>query len=187
MEWTIIRTAGASPSGRYDTSLNFYERGNMLVIHGGRTIKGENDDILNDTFILDLYSLNWIEVEYYNKKYVIPRRYSHQAIIIKGDLYIFGGINGNKYIGSEMFILDLHSNSRCMKEKEEKDFFDLNNKLLNDNRNVIKEEKKREEKNFDINSKKIKRSSYDYKYSTKLIGDAGEINNSRRSVIVKRK
>ena len=187
LEWTIIRTEGASPSGRYDTSLNFYERGNMLVIHGGRTIKGENDYILNDTFILDLYSLNWIEVEYYNKKYVIPRRYSHQAIIIKGDLYIFGGINGNKYIGSEMFILDLHSNSRCMKEKEEKDFFDLNNKLLNDNRNVIKEEKKREEKNFDINSKKIKRSSYDYKYSTKLIGDAGEINNSRRSVIVKRK
>ena len=187
LEWTILRTEGNSPCGRYDASLNFYERGNMLVIHGGRTIKGENDDVLNDTFILDLSSLNWIEVEYYNKKYVVPQRYSHQAIIIKGDLYIFGGINGNKYIGSEMFILDLHSNSRCMKEKEEKDFFELHNKLLNNNKNVNKEEKKNIIKNIDINSKRVKRSSYQYKYSTKLIGDVGEINNSRKSVIIKKK
>jgi len=187
LEWTIIKTEGTSPCGRYDTSLNFYERGNMLVVHGGRTIKGENDNSLNDTFILDLLSLNWIEVEYYYKKYAAPQRYSHQAIIIKGDLYIFGGINDNKYIGSEMFILDLHSNSKCVKEKEEKDYFSLNNNLLNDNKNTTKEAKKKEINKIEMNSSKFQRNSYEYKYSSKLIGDIGEINYSRRSLIIKRK
>lgn len=52
---------------------------------------------------------------------------------------------------------------------------------------LIKRKKKNIIKNIDINSKRVKRSSYQYKYSTKLIGDVGEINNSRKSVIIKKK
>ena len=38
LEWEIINTYGNQPLPRYDSSLNFYERGNMLIVHGGRTI-----------------------------------------------------------------------------------------------------------------------------------------------------
>ena len=117
LEWEIINTNGMKPCARYNTSLNYYERGNMLIIHGGRTTYKKKEIALNDTFILDLFSFNWIEIEYFNKECKVPPRYFHQAIVIKGDLYIFGGMNGNEYIGSEMLILDLNSNTKCLKEK----------------------------------------------------------------------
>ena len=117
LEWEIINTNGIKPCARYNASLNFYERGNMLIIHGGRTTYKKKEIALNDTFILDLFSFNWIEVEYFNKGCKVPPRYFHQAIVIKGDLYIFGGMNEREYIGSEMLILDLNSNIKCLKEK----------------------------------------------------------------------
>ena len=78
---------------------------------------------------MDLFSFCWIEVEYFNKKCKVPPRYFHQAIIVKNELYIFGGMNENEYIGSEMLILDLNSNSKCFKEKNS--FFNKVNKQKN--------------------------------------------------------
>ena len=145
LELEIINTSGIRPCARYNSSLNFYERGNMLIIHGGRTIIKKKEIALNDTFILDLFSFNWIEVEYFNKECKVPPRYFHQAIIIKGDLFIFGGMNINEYIGSEMLILDLNSNSKCFKEKNI--FLNKANKqniLLKDN----KKSENKEENNY---------------------------------------
>ena len=31
-----LKTSGVPPCPRYDSSLNFYEKGNMLIVHGGR-------------------------------------------------------------------------------------------------------------------------------------------------------
>ena len=129
LEWEIINSFGSKPCPRYNTTINFYERGNMLIVHGGRTIYKKKEVGLNDTFILDLFSFCWIEVEYFNKKCKVPPRYFHQAIIVKNELYIFGGMNENEYIGSEMLILDLNSNSKCFKEKNS--FFNKVNKQKN--------------------------------------------------------
>ena len=155
LEYTIIKTYGNQPCGRYDSSLNFYERGNMIIVHGGRTINGKHEKGLNDTFILDLFSFNWIEVEYFNKECKVLPRYFHQAIIIKGELYIFGGINKNKYIGSEMLVLDLNSNTKCIKEKNEA-LIQMNkkNKFFNNNKNIDN----KDENNY-INDKKKKDKS----------------------------
>ena len=150
VEWGIINTYGNPPCPRYDSSLNFYERGNMLIIHGGRKFKNKKEYGLNDTFILDLSTFNWVEVEYFNKNCKVPRRYFHKAIIIKGELFIFGGINENEYIGSEMLILDLNSNSKCLKEKTAMIYkTNKQNNLLNDNNNQI------ENKKDNINNEKI--------------------------------
>ena len=116
LEWIIIKTDGCPPCARFDSSLNFYERENILIIHGGRTLNGKYENGFNDTYILNLLSLNWIEVEYFDKTCIAPPRYLHQSIIIDGDLYIFGGINGNNYVGSEMFILNLNSKSKLLIE-----------------------------------------------------------------------
>ena len=170
LEWAIINTNGSAPCARYDSSLNFYERGNMLIIHGGRNIH----NVFNDTFILDLFTLNWIEVEYFNRKIKVPPRYFHQAIIIKGELYVFGGIDGKKYIGSEMFVLDLNSNSRCLKEKEEKDLLDKL-KILNEKNN---------KKNSIKKNSNNKRYSVNNGYRNHLFENINRTSLSRKTEII---
>ena len=112
-----LKTSGVSPCPRYDSSLNFYEKGNMLIVHGGRNNNKEGGNGLNDTFILDLYQLSWKQVEYYNENYIVRPRYFHQSIEFDGNLFIFGGIEGNNFIGSELEIIDLTSNERCERER----------------------------------------------------------------------
>ena len=113
LQWITLKTNGFPPCPRYGFSMSYYESGNFVVIHGGR-----NAYPLNDTFLLDLYTLNWFEVEYHNKKKIVPGRYYHQAIINGDDLYIFGGTDGKSYLGSEMLIIELNSNMDCVREKE---------------------------------------------------------------------
>ena len=117
LEIVMLKTNGIAPCPRYDSSLNYYEKGNMLVVHGGRSNKEESENGLNDTFIFDLYNHTWTQVEYFNINYKIPERYFHQSIIFGDNLYIFGGMKGNNYIGSELEVIDLNSNSKCIKEK----------------------------------------------------------------------
>ena len=117
LEIIQLKTTGVSPCPRYDCSLNFYEKGNMIIVHGGRSNKPENQNGLNDTYILDLYYLSWTQIEYFNNKYIVPPRYFHQSIIFNGNLFIFGGMNGTSYIGSELAVIDLNSNLKCTKEK----------------------------------------------------------------------
>ena len=62
LEWVIPKTDGIPPCERFGCSMSFYERGNFIAIHGGK-----NNVPLNDIFLLDLFSLNWLEVEYFNK------------------------------------------------------------------------------------------------------------------------
>ena len=150
LEWTMLNTFGTPPRPRFDNSLNFYERGNLLIVHGGRTIKNRRAIALNDTFILDLQSYNWIEVEYFNREYKVPPRFYHQAIIFKGELFIFGGLNENEYIGSEMLVLDLNSNAKCERDKNIF-LFKMNHLNKIGNKNIIES---KEEENKKENSKK---------------------------------
>ena len=131
----MLKTNGIAPCPRFDCSLNFYERGNILIVHGGRTIKNQHENGINDTYFLDLFNFNWIQVEYFNDKYMVPPRYFHQSVVFAGNLYIFGGMNGNNYIGTELEIIDLNSNLRCIKEKIILD--NQRKKLEEENRNSM--------------------------------------------------
>ena len=135
LEIVMIKANGVPPCPRYDSSLNFYEKGNMLIVHGGRSNNGEYLNGLDDTFVFDLHNLTWKQVEYFNNKYIIPPRYFHQSVVFAGNLYIFGGMNGNNYIGTELQIIDLNSNLRCIKEKIILD--NQRKKLEEENRNSM--------------------------------------------------
>jgi hypothetical protein len=125
LEWMILKTKGISPSKRYATSMSYYENGNMLIIHGGRNNYGNYDYILNDTFILNLHSLNWMKVEYFYNNIEITPRFFHQSFVYDNYFLAFGGTNGINYLGSEMFVLDLNSNEACLREKEELEFLKI--------------------------------------------------------------
>ena len=118
LEWIILNTYGAPPKKRYGASMSFYEAGNILIIHGGR----QNTKInfaFNDTFILNLYSLNWMKVEYFDNSKNVAKRYFHQSFVDENFFYVFGGMNESNYLGSEMFILDLASNKACVQKRQE--------------------------------------------------------------------
>jgi N-acetylneuraminic acid mutarotase len=107
--WMKVNTLGKPPSPRYFHSMDYYEKGNYLIIHGGR-----NDDLsatsaLNDTFVLDLENLGWINVELYNNSnsFKVISRYGHKSTIFSNKLIIFGGMNNNNFIGSSLFIVNL--------------------------------------------------------------------------------
>ena len=130
LEWIIPKLSGKPPSERYGSSMSYYEKGNFVVIHGGKNIS-----LLNDTFLLDLFSLNWIEVEYFNKIKEIAGRYFHQSIVDGDNIFIFGGTNDENFLGSEMFIIELDSNWKCLKERDEINYIRM---IKNTKKNMLK-------------------------------------------------
>ena len=73
----------------------------MLILHGGKN----NLVVYNDTYILDLHDLNWIKI---NIKDEQPKqRYGHSSAIGLDKLIIFGGMDNTKYMGSDLFFLEM--------------------------------------------------------------------------------
>ena len=61
--WSKIVTNGTPPTPRYGHSMNFYEDGNFVIIHGGRNDSYLDDFALNDTYLLELSTFDWVKVE----------------------------------------------------------------------------------------------------------------------------
>ena len=109
LEWVQPETKGKMPSPRYYHTMNYYEKGNFLIIHGGR-----NDDVsesfaLSDSFIFDLENFEWMKVQLYSQldDFKVLTRCGHCAIIYSNKLIIVGGMNSHNYLGSSLLILNL--------------------------------------------------------------------------------
>ena len=135
LEWIKLNTFGVPPSKRYGASMSYYETGNLLIIHGGRH-SAKFNFAYNDTFILDLYSLNWMKVDYFDKNQKPAKRFFHQSFVVNNFFYVFGGMNESNYLGSEMFILDLDSHKKCIKNKEEYNLLKIINKSKNEDKSL---------------------------------------------------
>ena len=141
MSWIQPQTKGKPPSPRYFHSMSFYEKGNFLIIHGGRNDSMSESSALNDTFIFDLENFEWLKVELYfqNSGFSVLHRCGHQSAIFKNKLIIVGGMNNNNYIGSTLLIINLdfsyHSHPKAkeeimLKKLEEKDDIESRRKLM---------------------------------------------------------
>ena len=109
LQWIKVDTKGDPPSPRYFHSMNFYEKSNYIIIHGGRNDNLSSSSGLNDTFILDLFNFNWIKIRLYSNitGFKIISRFGHNSSIFANKLIVFGGMNNNNYIGSSLFIINL--------------------------------------------------------------------------------
>ena len=129
--WKKIEdTKGIKPSPRYFHSMSFYEKGNILIIHGGRNDLSSDSFALNDTFIFDLEFLEWHKVTLYSniEGFKVVPRCAHRSVVHNNRLIIFGGMNNQNYIGSCLFIIRLDPDSfeknRLMVSSEnENDYF----------------------------------------------------------------
>ena len=109
LEWVQPQTKGKPPSPRFFHSMSFYERGNFLIIHGGRNDAMSESSALNDTYIFDLENFDWLKVELYSeiKGFKVLNRCGHQSVVFSNKLIIVGGMNNNNYIGSSLMIVNL--------------------------------------------------------------------------------
>ena len=151
LEWVKVNTNGKKPSPRYFHSMNFYENGNFLIIHGGRNDSQSESFALNDTYMLNLFNLDWIKIILYSQinNFKILTRCGHSSIIYSNKLIICGGMNNNNYLGSSFLIINLDINyNPIMKSTEEI--------VLN----KIEEDKKNGKKNIDENIIKEKIENY---------------------------
>ena len=141
LDWSLIETKGKPPRPRYNHSMNFYERGNFLIIHGGRNDMMSETIAFDDTFVLDLEFFEWFHVELYSKfeKFKVLSRCGHQSTVYGNKLIIFGGMNNNNYIGSSLFIVNLdfsYTNQQrsiqeiMMKELKGQNSFEARQKLF---------------------------------------------------------
>ena len=104
---------GVKPSPRYFHSMSYYEKGNILIIHGGRNDLSSDSFALNDTYIFDLEFLEWHRVTLYSniEGFKVMPRCAHKSIVHNNRLIIFGGMNNQSYIGSCLFIIRLDPDS----------------------------------------------------------------------------
>lgn len=83
LEWIKPVIKGNPPSPRYNQTMNFYENGNFLIIHGGRNEFSNDSCALNDIFILELSRLEWREIKTYfdSPRIKIFNRCGHASMI----------------------------------------------------------------------------------------------------------
>ena len=109
IKFMLKETNGKKPSPRYDATLNFYEKGNHLILFGGRNDAISDLYALNDLYILDLFSFDWIQVRLYNTdpRMKVVKRCGHCSILYDDKLFVFGGMNSGSFVGSALFVVDL--------------------------------------------------------------------------------
>lgn len=84
LEWVKLQTKGNPPSPRYFHTMNYYEKGNFLIIHGGRNDDLSDSFALSDTYVFDLENFDWLKVELYSHihDFKILSRCGHGSVII---------------------------------------------------------------------------------------------------------
>ena len=139
LKWYSPDIKGKPPSPRYFHSMSYYDKGNILIIHGGRNDAVSENAALNDTFVFDLENFEWMEVHLYFQlsRFKVLNRCAHQSIVFSNKLIILGGMNNNNYIGSVLFIVNLdfnfahnyQSEKTLMKELENRDDLESKKRL----------------------------------------------------------
>ena len=89
--------------------MNYYEKGNFVIVHGGRNDNMSDSCALNDTYLFDLENFEWIQIILYSqlKGFKVLNRCGHKSVIFANKLIIVGGMNNNNYLGSTLFIVNL--------------------------------------------------------------------------------
>ena len=140
LKWINPEVKGKAPSPRYFHTMNYYDKGNILIVHGGRNDTVSESSALSDTFVFDLENFEWMQVTLYSQlnKFKVLNRCSHQSVIFGNKLIILGGMNNNNYIGSSLFIVNLDfSYSNNTKSAEEMLIKELESKTDSESRKKL--------------------------------------------------
>jgi N-acetylneuraminic acid mutarotase len=121
LEWVRPETQGMPPCPRFQHSMVFNDKLNIIVVFGGR-VDGSSQaqyTCFNDLHILKVDSMLWTSVRVLGS--VPMPRSGHAAASMGSKVYIFAGVSTGPYCNSDMYMLELNPKlARHMIEEEEK-------------------------------------------------------------------
>jgi Kelch motif len=122
LAWSIPETQGQGPCARFQHSMSYNEKFNIIIIFGGRVdIKNSSQyTSFNDIFILNLLNFLWVTVKISG---TIPApRSGHCAASHGSKLYIFGGVNTSTYCSSNLNVIEINPKitKRLVEDQEKK-------------------------------------------------------------------
>ena len=96
-----MKIHGSSPPPRRLATVNYLEDLNALFVYGGKN--DEQNTTFNDIYLLDLLSLNWYYVRVFDG--IAKERYEHCAVVADNQIVIFGGVDRELYIASDLYVI----------------------------------------------------------------------------------
>jgi len=91
-KWYEVETTGKIPEGRFHHAMHFYEKGNLLVVFGGRRFANPepnvvyNSEFVNKVSVLRVDSMEWFEVKYksgFRSLDSFPQLYNFSSALIE--------------------------------------------------------------------------------------------------------
>jgi N-acetylneuraminic acid mutarotase len=119
--WTRPETFGTPPSPRFQHSMVFNEKVNVLVVFGGRIDVNNSNayTCFNDLFLLKMDNLTWVNVQVLGNV-PIPRS-GHSFASFGSKVYLFAGVGTSTFCSSDLYSLELHPRvTRQLIEEEER-------------------------------------------------------------------
>lgn len=121
LNWEIIETSGQGPSPRFQHSMVYNDKLNIIIVFGGRVdhYKAVQYTCFNDLYILKMDNLLWTTVRVLGN---VPNPRSGQSLATMGSrLYLFAGVSTSTYCNSDLYMLELNpKTARVMIEDEER-------------------------------------------------------------------
>lgn len=94
-----IESINEGPSARYLHTMNYNEKGQYLIVVGGRNNESTNF-VLNDIWLYNLMNNNWFLS--YTRDKIASERFGHTVVDFNDTLIIFGGMNIKSYCSNKV-------------------------------------------------------------------------------------
>lgn len=95
-----IESINEGPSARYLHTMNYNEKGQYLIVVGGRNNESTNF-VLNDIWLYNLMNNNWFLS--YTRDKIATERFGHTVVDFNDTFIIFGGMNIKSYCSNKVY------------------------------------------------------------------------------------
>ena len=132
---------GKPPIARCESTMNFYEKLNVVIIYGGKNEYSKYGPYFNDMYFLDAETLTWIKIELNLNESFYPRG-RHCSCVVGDEIIIFGGNNDNFLLKTDLLIgnLDIGESTKIIRANQIMKNKAKNKKDKNDSENNFEQE-----------------------------------------------
>ena len=115
-KWVELETKGVPPESRFHHSQHYYEKGNYMIVYGGRRFANPAPDVVYDSefvnqiVVLRVDSLEWSEVKYMKGEHALdrfPDLYNFSTALMDDRIVIFGGMQGTYCQSKNCYSIEL--------------------------------------------------------------------------------
>ena len=106
-----VATIGKPPAARYNHSMTYLTKQNILCVFGGQGEDVETSMMADCMNIINMDALQWHSCKMKRKpEMMFESRYCHGAVAFKDSIILFGGINSAGFVDSSIEIIKIEEN-----------------------------------------------------------------------------